>query len=52
MEDAKSRLRRVLGNEGLARLDAACVMVVGIGGVGSSCAEALVRGGVGILKEV
>lgn len=52
MEDAKSRLRRVLGDEGLARLDAACVMVVGIGGVGSSCAEALVRGGVGSLVFV
>ncbi|MCI8467949.1 MAG: tRNA threonylcarbamoyladenosine dehydratase [Eggerthellaceae bacterium] len=52
MEDAKSRLRRVLGEEGLARLDAACVMVVGVGGVGSSCAEALARGGVGSLVLV
>ena len=49
MEDAKSRLRRVLGDEGLARLDAACVMVVGVGGVGSNCAEALVRGGKSLL---
>jgi tRNA A37 threonylcarbamoyladenosine dehydratase len=52
VEDAKSRLRRVLGDEGLARLDAACVMVVGVGGVGSNCAEALVRGGVGSLVFV
>lgn len=48
-EDFKSRLRRVLGDEGLARLDAAVVAVFGLGGVGSSCAEALARGGVGTL---
>ena len=47
MDDAKSRLRRVVGDEGLARLDAARVAVVGLGGVGASCAEALVRGGIG-----
>lgn len=48
-ENQFTRLRRLLGDEGLARLQDACVMVVGIGGVGSSCAEALVRGGVGHL---
>lgn len=47
MEDAKSRLRRVIGEEGIAKLDEACVVVFGVGGVGGSCAEALVRGGVG-----
>ncbi|MCI9628363.1 MAG: tRNA threonylcarbamoyladenosine dehydratase [Eggerthellaceae bacterium] len=47
MDDAKSRLRRIVGDEGIARLDAANVAVFGLGGVGSSCAEALVRGGVG-----
>lgn len=52
MEDAKSRLRRVVGDEGVAKLDAACVAVFGVGGVGSSCAEALVRGGVGNLMFV
>ena len=47
MDDAKSRLRRIVGDEGIARLDAARIAVFGLGGVGSSCAEALVRGGVG-----
>lgn len=51
-EDAKSRLRRVVGEEGVARLDAASVAVFGVGGVGSNCAEALVRGGVGSLSFV
>lgn len=51
-EDSKSRLRRVIGEAGVARLDGACVAVFGIGGVGSSCAEALVRGGVGSLVFV
>lgn len=49
VEDGFTRLRRILGDAGLQRLQDACVMVVGIGGVGSSCAEALVRGGVGHL---
>lgn len=49
VEDGFTRLRRILGDAGLKRLQDACVMVVGIGGVGSSCAEALVRGGVGHL---
>lgn len=48
-EDSKSRLRRVVGETGVARLDEAVVAVFGIGGVGSNCAEALVRGGVGTL---
>lgn len=52
VEDAKSRLRRVIGDTGVERLDAACVAVFGIGGVGSSCVEALARGGVGTLVLV
>ena len=52
MEDAKSRLRRMLGEEGLAKLEGATVVVFGVGGVGASCAEALVRGGVGHLVFV
>ena len=46
-EDAKSRLRRLLGDEGLEKLAKSCVWVIGLGGVGSACAEALARGGVG-----
>lgn len=48
-ETATDRLRLILGDDGLARLAAARVAVIGLGGVGSSCAEALVRGGVGRL---
>ncbi|QOY59965.1 tRNA threonylcarbamoyladenosine dehydratase [Thermophilibacter immobilis] len=51
-ETATDRLRLILGDEGLARLAQARVMVVGLGGVGSSCAEALARGGVGRLVLV
>ena len=47
MDDSKSRLRRMIGDEGIERLAASTVAVFGIGGVGSSCAEALVRGGIG-----
>ncbi len=52
MEDSKSRLRRMLGDEGLGILQDSCVVVFGVGGVGASCAEALVRGGVGRLAFV
>ncbi len=48
-EDRKSRLRRMIGDDGVVRLEEACVAVFGMGGVGSNCAEALVRGGVGTL---
>lgn len=44
-----ARLRLILGDDGLTRLAGATVMVVGLGGVGSACAEALARGGVGTL---
>lgn len=49
METATDRLRLVIGDEGLERLAAARVAVIGLGGVGSSCVEALARGGVGQL---
>ena len=52
METAKDRLRLLLGDERLRQLDESCVMVLGLGGVGSSCAEALARGGVGSLVLV
>ena len=41
------RSEALLGSEAIARLKAARVLVVGIGGVGSWCAEALVRTGLG-----
>ena len=41
------RTARLLGDDGVARLAAATVTVFGVGGVGSSAAEALVRSGVG-----
>ncbi|MBM7816939.1 tRNA A37 threonylcarbamoyladenosine dehydratase [Brevibacterium paucivorans] len=44
-----ARLKLILGDEGLEKLAGATVMVTGLGGVGSSCAEALARGGVGTL---
>lgn len=49
VETTKDRLRLILGEKGLARLDSARVMVIGLGGVGSNCVEALARGGVGDL---
>ena len=44
-----ARLHLLLGDAGLARLGHSKVLVLGLGGVGSACAEALARGGVGTL---
>ncbi len=52
VETASDRLRLVMGDEALARVQASRVMVLGLGGVGSNCAEALARGGVGSLVLV
>lgn len=45
-------LERLYGPEALGRLAAAHVMVAGIGGVGTWCAEALARSGVGAITLV
>ncbi len=44
-----SRTELLIGKEGLGRLKEATVMVLGVGGVGSHCIEALARSGVGTL---
>jgi tRNA A37 threonylcarbamoyladenosine dehydratase len=46
------RIGRLVGDEGMERLLAAHVMVVGLGGVGSFAVEALARSGVGTLSLV
>lgn len=51
-ESPTDRLRIVMGDEALERVQNARVMILGIGGVGSNCAEALARGGVGELVLV
>lgn len=48
-ETAWSRLELIMGEEALGRLADSCVLIAGIGGVGSNCMEALARGGVGRL---
>ena len=47
-----ARTERLVGPEGMARLQAARVILCGVGGVGSGCAEALVRSGIGHLTLV
>lgn len=51
-DTATSKLELIMGRDGLARLAESTVMVLGVGGVGSNCVEALARGGVGRLIVV
>jgi len=46
MDDALSRVRLLVGEDGLEKVRAAKVIIFGCGGVGSWCAEGLVRSGV------
>lgn len=46
-ESPKARLARLLTPEQLTHLEQSTVMVLGLGGVGSNCVEALARGGIG-----
>ena len=52
MRERTKRTEMLLGAEAMERLRAAHVVVFGLGGVGSWCAEALVRSGVGRLTLV
>ena len=46
------RTELLLGREGLARLQASNVLIVGAGGVGGAAAEMLVRAGVGAITVI
>ena len=52
MSDRFLREKMIFGDEAMGRLKAAHVAVFGIGGVGSWCAEALARAGVGRLTLI
>lgn len=47
MENTLQRMELLLGNNQLETLKKSCVLIVGIGGVGSYCAEAIARSGIG-----
>lgn len=49
MRERTKRTEMLLGSEAIGRLGASRVAVVGLGGVGSWCAEALARSGIGRL---
>ena len=47
-----TRIALILGEDGIKKLQNSHVLVIGVGGVGSFCAEALVRAGVGNITIV
>jgi tRNA A37 threonylcarbamoyladenosine dehydratase len=52
MTDWLTRTELILGNEGLQKLKASNVLVVGLGGVGAYAAEMICRAGVGSMTIV
>jgi tRNA A37 threonylcarbamoyladenosine dehydratase len=52
MKESFSRLAKLVGDEGIKRLSSKRVAVFGLGGVGGSVAEALVRSGIGTLGVI
>ena len=52
MDEQNSRTARLLGEDGVKRVQNAHVAVFGVGGVGSYAAEAMVRTGVGTVTIV
>ncbi len=46
-ETRDTKLEIIMGREALDKLADATVLVLGCGGVGSNCVEALARGGIG-----
>ena len=52
MQDQFSRLRMLLGEDGISRLRNSRVAVFGLGGVGSYAVEALARSGIGALDLI
>ena len=50
--DLFCRTERLVGSDAMQRLAAARVLLFGVGGVGSWCAEALIRSGIGHLAMV
>ena len=52
IKESMQRTRLLLGDEALRRMERQRVIIIGVGGVGSWCAESLVRSGVGHLTIV
>ena len=52
MQDIFNRVELLLGRETMKRITSCRIMIVGVGGVGSWCAESLVRSGIGHLTIV
>ncbi|MDO5023109.1 MAG: ThiF family adenylyltransferase, partial [Eubacteriales bacterium] len=47
MKEQFIRTAAVLGEEAVKKIQTKTIMLIGLGGVGAACAEALVRGGIG-----